>query len=72
MKSARNNLHEAGIREKLSMLERWRASGLLMTAWAQGQGLDVDEGHQSCFARMAAVSTCTTCSIFRSSRITLS
>ena len=41
MKSARKNLDEAGIREKLSMLERWRASGLSMTAWAQGQGLDV-------------------------------
>ena len=41
MKSARKNLDEAGIREKLSMLEMWRASGLSMTAWAQGQGLDV-------------------------------
>ncbi len=41
MKSARKNLDEAGIREKLSMLEMWRASVLSMTAWAQGQGLDV-------------------------------
>jgi hypothetical protein len=40
MRSARKNLDEAEIREKLSMLERWRASGLSMTAWAQGQGLD--------------------------------
>ena len=40
MKSARKSLDEAQIREKLSMLERWRASGLSMTAWAQGQGLD--------------------------------
>ena len=41
MKSARKSLDEAQIREKLSMLERWRASGVSMTAWAQGQGLDV-------------------------------
>ncbi len=40
MKSARKNLDEAGIREKLSMLEMWRASGLSMAAWVQGQGLD--------------------------------
>jgi hypothetical protein len=41
MKSRSKKLSEAQIREKLSMLERWRASGVSMTAWAQGQGLDV-------------------------------
>ena len=40
MKPERKRLGEAEIREKLLMLDRWRASGLSMTAWAQGQGLD--------------------------------
>ncbi|MEY2730863.1 MAG: hypothetical protein RL584_1989 [Pseudomonadota bacterium] len=41
MKSRGKNLSEAQIREKLALVDRWRASGVSMTAWAQGQGLDV-------------------------------
>ena len=40
MRSLGQRLSEVQIRERLALVDRWRESGLSMTAWAQGQGLD--------------------------------
>ncbi len=40
MRSLGHRLGEVQIRERLDLVDRWLESGLSMTAWAQGQGLD--------------------------------
>lgn len=40
MSATGQRLSEGQIRERLDLVSRWRESGLSMTAWAQGQGLD--------------------------------
>jgi hypothetical protein len=42
MKAWRIKLSEEEIRQRLEMLERWKASGLPKKAWAQAQGVDTD------------------------------
>ncbi|MFN9708282.1 MAG: hypothetical protein ACK541_01945 [Burkholderiales bacterium] len=41
MKAWRIKLSEEAIRQRLEMLERWKASGLPKKAWAQAQGVDM-------------------------------
>jgi hypothetical protein len=41
MKAWRIKLSEEAIRQRLQMLERWKASGLPKKAWAQAQGVDM-------------------------------
>ncbi|MFN9747793.1 MAG: hypothetical protein ACK53K_04390 [Burkholderiales bacterium] len=41
MKAWRIKLSEEAIRQRLEMLERWKASGLPRKAWAQAQGVDI-------------------------------
>ncbi|MFN9707819.1 MAG: hypothetical protein ACK541_00200 [Burkholderiales bacterium] len=41
MKARRIKLSEEEIRQRLEMLERWKASALPKKAWAHAQGVDM-------------------------------
>ena len=42
MSASGQRLSEGQIRERLDLVDRWRASGLPIRVWAQGQGLEAE------------------------------